>query len=327
MVRPFTPLGLSYYILHVIGDIILATLLHISLVFPFWRSVVDLSLQMPKRGRKQSGSARLQDVAVEPPRRKPRRSATVTSAVVSEDHERDALDAESEHPSPVGDLPNQMQVMQQQIAVLQQTMMDFTAKQVSQTTAAPRHMTPRAESGCNIADTSSAVSASFGGETQPLPCSENMRASVPLGSFVDGKLKDKIGASQYVDLALLLAPAKDTVTLSLDHNTHKPSFSIDEKATRKIEGIYQWTSAFLIYMAIYIESHPSQASSMLQYMHSIRAMASSVKPASWLNYDQEFRKYRAIVNHPWEAKHQDLYLDAVMSGSMNSLVATCQFIP
>ena len=206
------------------------------------------------------------------------------------------------------DLAATVQEMQGQIATLHQAVMQMTSCQ------------PNGDTTDRSIATTSAV------EVQGEPLSQlprvqaNMVASpstpvghldqtvvsfpVSMGSLVDPKLKSKIWSNQYIELDLLLSPPKETVTLTLDQSS-AIRFAIDEKATKKIDSIHQWTSAFMIYMAVYIEAHINEAPSLLQYMKNIRNMAASIKNGPWLRYDRDFRKNRAVANHPWHAKHQD----------------------
>lgn len=204
-----------------------------------------------------------------------------------------------------GDWPAAITHMQKQLATLHQAVTDLSANTASRGMVEPApQFTP---------DQPSASGEHIAPPTV-LPPGGRPETPVRLGHLIDTKIKSRIWADQYIDLALLLAPGKDTVTLSIDDETRSPSFVMGEKATQKLSGIHQWTSAFIIFSAIYLERQPHQATCLLQYMHCIRSMAAATPPTVWMKYDQEFRKCRAVSRHPWDVKHQDLYLDAVMAG-------------
>ena len=54
---------------------------------------------------------------------------------------------------------------------------------------------------------------------------------------------------------------------------------------RAITNIYTWTTAFIVYMSIYLENFPGKAHEMLTYMHKIRLAASRVGRNGWSKYD------------------------------------------
>jgi len=54
----------------------------------------------------------------------------------------------------------------------------------------------------------------------------------------------------------------------------------------------QWTSAFLVFMAIYIEKKPQEAQHLLRYASSVRDLHQHYSDAAWRLYDESFRKLR-----------------------------------
>ena len=42
---------------------------------------------------------------------------------------------------------------------------------------------------------------------------------------------------------------------------------------RAITNIHTWTTAFIVYMSIYLEKFPGKAQEMLRYMHNVRLAA------------------------------------------------------
>ena len=79
---------------------------------------------------------------------------------------------------------------------------------------------------------------------------------------------------------------------------------------KRIFNFAQWTDAFLVYVTIYTECHPTEVASILKYMQLVRSMAASARNNVFLSYDHDFRKFRAH-NMPWDIifiKHQESYL-------------------
>ena len=58
---------------------------------------------------------------------------------------------------------------------------------------------------------------------------------------------------------------------------------------RDITNIHTWTTAFIVYMSIYLEKFPGKAQEMLGYMHNVRLAASRVGYNGWSKYDEQYR--------------------------------------
>ena len=95
--------------------------------------------------------------------------------------------------------------------------------------------------------------------------------------------------------------------LIFDVSQQQQPLQYREQAQKRITNIHQWTDAFLVYMAVYLECHDSDVASILKYMQIICSIAST-KQSMFMIYDRDFCKLRAINNMPWDVIHQELYL-------------------
>lgn len=64
---------------------------------------------------------------------------------------------------------------------------------------------------------------------------------------------------------------------------------IEKQHLKLINNINTWTTAFTIFMAIYLEKFPGKAQDMLKYMHNIRLAAGRQGHLGWAKYDKQFR--------------------------------------
>ena len=199
-------------------------------------------------------------------------------------------------------LADAVKSLQQQVTVLSQTVSDL----VQPTTLPVQQPSDQGEAHS---------------QNPSVECQDGRDSDHPVGpqhaspsslGLLDQKTKSKIWSKQFIDLETLTSPTKETGTLSLQQGSSVPAFSVNERATRRIENIAQWTTAFLAYTGVYLERHQAEGASIIQYMQQNRSMATSLPVTSWKQYDEQFRKYRATTEHPWHTKHQDVYLEAVM---------------
>ena len=100
--------------------------------------------------------------------------------------------------------------------------------------------------------------------------------------------REKIWAGSYIEFPLLLKQARD---LHMDaHNTGElvikhGKLVVARQQLNAITNIHTWTTAFIVYMSIYLEKFPGEAHEMLTYMHKIRLAASRVGQNGWSKYD------------------------------------------
>ena len=100
--------------------------------------------------------------------------------------------------------------------------------------------------------------------------------SDPIGIHIPGIIREKIWAGSYIELPLLLKQARDLHTDA--HNTGElviknGQLVVARQHLRAITNIHTWTTAFIVYMSIYLEKFPGKAQEMLRYMHNVRLAA------------------------------------------------------
>ena len=114
-----------------------------------------------------------------------------------------------------------------------------------------------------------------------------------LGAHVPETMKQKIRNREYVNLRLLL---KGNTELNNLVNASSIQFidgqlqltSNPKTLNERCNSIDQWTNAFLIYGAIFIQAHPDSALAVFKYMHDIR-QAARRGGFGWRLYDEQFR--------------------------------------
>lgn len=130
-----------------------------------------------------------------------------------------------------------------------------------------------------------------------------------LGCHLTQAQKERIKVGNYIDLAMLL-------DVPLTASSDKKIFTLNESGEltlqtnqkQKIDTISKWTDAFIIYMSIYLESHPEKAQDLLKYMQSVR-LGASRHSTGWLQYDQQFRlRMMAEPSKSWAAVDFELWL-------------------
>ena len=208
-------------------------------------------------------------------------------------------------------LQQQMEVMRQQMRSMHDIVVtlstnvrpttDVPAPLAASTDDAPGYVIPPAAEFASTVDTGEQTE-------QPRPRGMQSLASVPLGALVDSKLKAKIWAGQFVELDSLVGEFTESPILIFDVKNQQSSVQMKENVHKRIFNLSQWTDAFLIFIAIYTESHPTEIASILKYMQLVRSMATSSKSNLVLSYDRDFRKLRAHNNMPWNMIHQELFL-------------------
>ena len=79
-------------------------------------------------------------------------------------------------------------------------------------------------------------------------------------------------------------------------------------------SINDWTSAFMVYMSVYIDKYRTRAQKLLKYMRDIRLAAS--RSENWAVYDEQFRlKIEKNPNLSWGNIHGEYWLIHVNSPS------------
>lgn len=138
-----------------------------------------------------------------------------------------------------------------------------------------------------------------------------------LGTSIPKKIKDKIWDDEFIEMNVLTPSyVEDPVSVFI---SQKKFSVINNNKNKTPLTIEQWTSAFLVFMDIYIEKRPEHARSLLKYMHTIREMYDLFGDEAWRVYDERFRRLRESTPLPWGKLVDELY-----TKSANSLVTSRQ---
>ncbi|XP_070179097.1 uncharacterized protein [Littorina saxatilis] len=135
-------------------------------------------------------------------------------------------------------------------------------------------------------------------------------------------VRRKIVEGKSIDLAILLAKSfmdrqedRQTVAYVLDDQGRLMQISLqrlvpkEEKRGKGEMSLEQWTSAFHIYMSVYLVAHPECLQDMLAYAELIRGAARDFPGNGWLLYDQQFRTVKeADPTRPWGNIDNQLWL-------------------
>lgn len=84
---------------------------------------------------------------------------------------------------------------------------------------------------------------------------------------------------------------------------------VPKKAKQSINSIFQWTTAFLRFVAIYAEKFPNATPNLIKHAETLRDMASSGN-VSWKTYDKQIRMDRYIRGTPWGNFNVEFMLQA-----------------
>lgn len=130
---------------------------------------------------------------------------------------------------------------------------------------------------------------------------------IPLSSSVSVKIKSKVWNNEFIDFRTLLSTREEPLSVSISSgviNLHQgPRFKTPI-------SIAQWTDAFFIFAAVYIEKYPSEAPHLLKYGHMIREIHQLHGDNAFRSYDEQFRKLKESLNVPWQNTIQELRLKA-----------------
>lgn len=131
---------------------------------------------------------------------------------------------------------------------------------------------------------------------------------IPLGAATQQQVKSKIWANQFIDLNILLQQREEPLSLKISTGSVTLQQGFSKPKTPL--SIQQWTDAFLIYMAIYIEKYPEQAPHLLKYCFFIREMHKMLGEKSWRVYDENFRMLKESADLPWQKPVEELRVKA-----------------
>jgi hypothetical protein len=130
---------------------------------------------------------------------------------------------------------------------------------------------------------------------------------IPLGASVSSKIKSKIWNNEFIDFRSLQNTREEPLSVSISTGVIQLHQSPKFKSPISIA---QWTDAFLVFAAIYIEKHPAEAPNLLKYGHMIRELQQLHGDNAFRSYDEQFRKLKENVNVPWQQPNQELRLKA-----------------
>lgn len=142
----------------------------------------------------------------------------------------------------------------------------------------------------------------------------------PIGSHVPVAIREKIWAGAYIDLPLLLKQARDLRTdphITGELVIKNGQLVIEKQHLKPINNINTWTTAFTIFMSIYLEKFPGKAQDMLKYMHNIRLAAGRQGHLGWAKYDEQFRL--KMERHPtssWGVVDVELWVMFISPGQL-----------
>ena len=122
-----------------------------------------------------------------------------------------------------------------------------------------------------------------------------MHAVSPLAMHVPKHLKEKILSHEFIDLRLLLEKHERAKCMQVEIDPNKGTLMCSQpEPTHKFLNIEKWTSAFMIFMYVYLEQfgkdNPSKPLELLQYMETIRFAANTYSGSGWFLYDEATRK-------------------------------------
>ena len=90
-------------------------------------------------------------------------------------------------------------------------------------------------------------------------------------------------------------------------------FMVPNVRRQNIRNIEQWTTVFNTFVAIYTQTYPNEAPSLMKYGSVVRELA--FQSANWKFYDDNFRQLRQTECLPWDQIHSELYLRAHLNKS------------
>ena len=156
------------------------------------------------------------------------------------------------------------------------------------------------------------------GDTQEMvaACSSS---ALPLHVRIPDRLKAKIWAGEYDDLALLLhdnfaQPQDYALSIQSAGDGQGPTLCVSP-AKGKIEvlSFQQWLKAFEMFMSVYLvhPGHLPSAPHMLKYIETVRNL--SERGDNWQAYDEAFRSLRQQRGWAWDSVNSELWMNASQS--------------
>ena len=136
---------------------------------------------------------------------------------------------------------------------------------------------------------------------------ENLSITVPTD------VRDKIVTGKFVDFSLLLSktfgkrPEDEQLCYVPDELGRL--VARHERRNKADLTLNQWTSAYHVYMSVYLKAHPEDLQDMLAYCELVRNAARDNPGTAWAQYDQMFRSRKeADPLRPWGMVDSQLWL-------------------
>ena len=122
----------------------------------------------------------------------------------------------------------------------------------------------------------------------------NLSHSSPLGVSISEKIKNKIWNNEYIDVGFLLGENStiDKLNLSVTLDSQLLSL-VPNMRPQTIKSIDDWTSAFIVYVAIYTQRHQSEAPKLMKYMETVRDL-SARGGLAYKIYDENFASHSNV---------------------------------
>ena len=140
--------------------------------------------------------------------------------------------------------------------------------------------------------------------------------STALCADLSDRIKGKMWANEYVDFYDLIhnvQPQQLSVSTGSSHQVI--SMMPQPGKRRQISTIDQWTSAFLVFGAVYTQRFPQSAPGMFKYCEAVQDIARTGLMFAWRQYDEQFRNFRHSdpESFPWDQLRWDLFFKCMSS--------------
>ena len=101
-------------------------------------------------------------------------------------------------------------------------------------------------------------------------------------------------------------------------DSHQLFSLLPQARGRQISTIDQWTSAFLVFGAIYAQRFPEAAPGLFKYCEVVRDIAATGPPLAWRQYDARFRSLRQfdLAGFLWEQPRWDLFFKCMYTSDV-----------
>ena len=131
-----------------------------------------------------------------------------------------------------------------------------------------------------------------------------------LGGHVNAALRLRIANGDFIELGLLLNNSPGLAESGNRVSLVAGQLVVQARAsTQKTNNIKQWSDAFLVYISLYVASHPDETQGLLKYMSIIRLGADRYGGLGWHFYDIQFRLKKARdPSMSWGTVDQELWL-------------------